>query len=187
MRRAANSSLAGEANSLCQSLGEADWIQLLLRDACFGDVPTADWRQHAGPYVSVLRDNCELHRPLPGVHAADAKSIFDCLSKNCAGRKEDRRTSVDLAIARDSFSQRGSCVKWFPHLLNPTDVMTKADVSKGSDAMGHMIRRGTLTLSDAESERAHLLAGGEKGRRSREASRRYLQDRERRLEESGRQ
>ncbi|CAK0827390.1 unnamed protein product [Prorocentrum cordatum] len=40
--------------------------------------------------------------------------------------------------------------------------MTKADASKGSDAMGHMIRRGTLTLSDAESEKAHLLAGGEK-------------------------
>eukprot|EP00959_Pyramimonas_sp_CCMP1952_P238264 4979028-Pyramimonas_sp.AAC.1 len=56
MRRAANSSLAWEANSL--SLGEADWIQLLLRDACYGDAPTADWRQRAGPYVSVPRDNC---------------------------------------------------------------------------------------------------------------------------------
>ena len=153
-------------------------MQILMRDVRYGDVATTDWRQHSGPYVSVLRDSCEIAKPLPGVHATDAKSIFDSLSKHCAGRKEDRRTAIDLAIARDSFERRGSCIKWVPHLLNPADAMTHSNLSSGCDAIAHLLRTGMLTLSDADEERAALLGSPEKGRRSHAACRRHLRERE---------
>ena len=185
MKRAANASLAGEAHSLCQAVAEAEWIQLLIRNACFGEEPSSDWRKDVGPFVSVLRSSCELQNPYPGAHALDAKSIFDTLAKNCAGRKEDRRTAIDLAIVRDSFSARRSCARWLPRLLNPTDIMTKSDVAKGSKALSHMLRSGILTLSDADEERGALQAEGVKQHRSKEASRRYLAARDARLKAAG--
>ena len=116
--------------------------------------------------------------------------IFDTLSKNCAGRKEDRRTFIDLAIVRDSFTARSSCARRLPHLLNPTDIMTKADVAKGSDALSHLLRSGMMVLSDAEEERSALASEGAKQHRSKEASKRYLAARDARLRlprQSGRQ
>ena len=169
MRRAANSSLAGEAHSLVMALAECDWIQLMVRDARKGDVPVSDWRSECGPYVSALRGNCQLREPLPAAHVTDAKSIFDHLSRLCAGRKEDRRTAIDLAIARESFEKRGSRVWWVPHLLNPSDPLTHSDVGQGSEALSLLLRTARLTLSDADEQQAALAASGEYGRRSQAA------------------
>ena len=74
LKRAVNSTLVGGLQSLSGSLGEAEWVSLLIRGVVFRDVRCNDWRASRGSVVACLRENCELHQALPAVAVTDSKS-----------------------------------------------------------------------------------------------------------------
>ena len=104
----------------------------------------------------------------------EAKSVFDTLLSQTAGSKQDRRTSVDLALLRPSFNGSGTTIRWIPHPRMPVDIMTKSDVAKGNAALSELLRSGKWRLLDEENEIPERQSGKPKPGRSKGASRREL-------------
>lgn len=175
IKRAVPSTIAGETYSLSDCLGEAEWIALLIKDARTGDVQLRNWRIGLGPFCNALRSNCELCLTHDNLHIIDAKSVYDVLIKNTAGSQKDRRTAVELAVIRDSFNRTSGTVRWVPHTHMPADIMNKADVAKGNDALHHLLKHGTVQLIDEKGEMARRQAGLTETGRTKAASRRALQ------------
>ena len=178
IKRAVPSTLSGETITLSNSLGEAEWMSLLLRDARFGDVKVRGWRKCSGPFCTVLPSECEIAKQLGDLHVVDAKSIYDTLTKRTAGSQKDRRTSIELAVIRDTFEHTGGIVRWVPHPRMPADIMNKADVSKGNDALNHLLRTGMIRLTDESVEMHQRQQGRTEKGRSKAASRRDLASQE---------
>ena len=64
---------------------------------------------------------------------------------------------------------RGSRVRWLPHPLNPADIMTKSDISKGNAALSRMSKTGRFRILD-ESEEMKARLTKSKPNRSKLAS-----------------
>ena len=106
----------------------------------------------------------------------DAKRLFDLVSKVSGGSRNDRRSSVDVSIVRQSLEKTGSVIRWVPHQLMPADAMTKSDVSKASFALSHFLRTGGLSLVlEGDEVRKRLSQKGGLGR-SKRASQRRLEE-----------
>ena len=45
----------------------------------------------------------------------DAKSVCDWISRNASALKQDRRTAMDLAMAREPLQQVQATICWWPH------------------------------------------------------------------------
>jgi hypothetical protein len=174
IKRAVNSTLAGETLSLSACLGEAEWVSLLLYDAHHGNLDLRTWREQVSDITSGLSDDSEMQARMQGVHVVDAKAIFDTLHKLTAGSQADRRTAIELALIRQIFSRHGSEVRWIPHPKMPSDCMTKADVSKSNDALSHLLRHGTVSLVDESTEMGKRKEGSREKGRSKTASKRAL-------------
>ena len=152
LKRAVPSTLAGETQALSQALAEAEWVSLLVRDVVFNDVRCDDWRASVGSVLACLRQDCEFSHVPATVAVVDGKSVFDVLSRQTAGSRQDRRTSIDLAIIRDSLGRRGGHIRWVPHSHMPSDTMTNADIGRGNAALSHLLRHGTLRLREEDSQ-----------------------------------
>ena len=61
-----------------------------------------------------------------------------------------------------------------PHPRMPVDIMTKADVSRGNNALSHMLKTGRLCLIHEEAEMLERKETGVKPGRSKSASIRIL-------------
>ena len=108
-------------------------------------------------------------------HVVDAKSMYDSLSKEVPGSKQDRRSGVDLAIIRESMGQSGTVVRWVPHQLMLVDCMTKSDVAKGNYALTSTLKTGYMRLV-VESTEMSKRKGTKSGlSRSRGASQKRLE------------
>ena len=77
----------------------------------------------------------------------DAKSVYDAVIRNGSSLKQDRRTAIDIATARETLQHVDTTIRWCPHIKMPTDALTKAEVSKGNDAMTSDLRNGTYRLA----------------------------------------
>ena len=82
----------------------------------------------------------------------DAKSVYDAVIRNGSSLKQDRRTAIDLAMARETLQQVQATIRWCPHTKMLADALTKAEVSKGSDAMTSVLRLGTYRLAPETKE-----------------------------------
>ena len=129
--------------------------------------------EKVGPLGIVLNQDGELGKLIPHEHIVAAKSLYDCLSKEVAGGRHDRRSAIDMAIIRDNLKNNGTIIRWVPHPLMPADGLTKEDVSRGSDALSYLLRRGlfSLKLESESQEEVRRRAVG----RSRGASRKLLE------------
>ena len=150
LKRAVSSTVAAETLSLSAALAEAQWLQVLFRDAVFQDVSVPNWQVTSGPFTAVLSSGCHLAEASDTVSVVDAKSVFDTLSKNTSGSEADRRNAIELAIIRDTMSTLGSQARWVPHGRMPADAMTKIDPARGNLALSEMLRRGSPCLMDEE-------------------------------------
>ncbi|CAK0829794.1 unnamed protein product, partial [Prorocentrum cordatum] len=103
----------------------AQWLQIMWRDAVFGDVSRPDWSASQGPFSVVLSRDCEIGDSASSMSVVDAKSAFDTLSKNSAGSRAGRRNAIEMAVIRDSLSYVGSQLRRLPRGLMPADPMTK--------------------------------------------------------------
>ena len=105
--RPVNSTLAGETIAMSSALIGAEWAQVMIQDVLNREVTTRDVTRPTLPF-QVLRSDCHLSKRLSHDHAFDGKSVFDALIKECAGSRQDRRTTVDFAIVREMLKTEGS-------------------------------------------------------------------------------
>ncbi|CAK9083538.1 Retrovirus-related Pol polyprotein from transposon RE2 (Retro element 2) (AtRE2) [Includes: Protease RE2 [Durusdinium trenchii] len=175
LRRKVASTLASEALAFSQSLGEVEWIQIMIRDIVKGDVSRKDWTLSLAPHYPVLRENCELAERLQQCHITDAKSLYDALLKESPMSRQDRRTSVELSIILESLQKARSVVRWAPHPRMVADGLTKADITRSNGALEELLRTSRLALWD-ESEELRLRKTDPKARgRTKGASTRLRQ------------
>eukprot|EP00435_Cladocopium_sp_Y103_P028304 s1227_g7.t1 len=154
LRRRVSSTLAGEALAFSQALGELEWLQIMFRDVVFGDVSRHNWQESILPFVAVLRKDCELHDRLEQCTVTDAKSLYDSLKKNAPTSRQDRRTSVEVAIIIEEMQRSKSCLRWSPHPRMVADTLTKDDISKGNGALEELLRSSRFALWDEDDELA---------------------------------
>ena len=82
----------------------------------------------------------------------DAKSVYDSVIRNGSSLKQDRRTAIDLAMARETLQHVQATIRWCPHTKMLADCLTKADVNKGNDAMTSVFRNGAYRLAPETKE-----------------------------------
>ena len=146
VKRVVASTLAGETLALSASLAEMEWLQVLYRDIMFHDVNSLSWGDTLGPVVSILRDSSALTARQSSTSVVDAKSVFDVLTRNTAGSKEDKRTAIELAIIKESLRHSKSQIRWLPHWGVPADQLTKAEVTKANAALERLLQTGRFRL-----------------------------------------
>ena len=150
-------------------------MRMLYCDIVDGSLLTEAWREHVGPFVSLLRRDCSLNRdPSGNVSIVDAKGIFDTLDRITAGSKTDRRTSIELAICRESLARIGSTIRWVPHPVMPVDPMTKADLAKSNAALFSLLRTGMLNIASEKTSLDERRLDPQSKARSHAASLRQL-------------
>ena len=81
------------------------------------------------------------------VSIIDAKSVYDSVIRNGSSLKQDRRTAIDLAMARETLQHVQAIIRWCPHTKMLADALTKAEVNKGNDARTSVRRHGTYRLA----------------------------------------
>ena len=132
LKRRVASTLASETLAFGQSLGELEWLQLMVRDVLHGDVCKENWVKSLSPFLTIWRSNCQLKEMLQQCTITDAKSLFDSLSKHNQSSRQDRRTAIELAIIHEEMSRTKSIIRWTPHPKMVADVLTKDDISKSN-------------------------------------------------------
>ena len=152
LRRKVPSTLAGEALSFSQSLGEVEWFQIMFRDVIYGDVQRSNWRESLSPFLAILKDNCQLRSKIPQCSITDAKSLYDSVNKGDPSSRQDRRTSIELAIICEAMTQAQGILRWVPHPKMIADGLTKDDLAKGNGALEELLRTGKLCLWDELEE-----------------------------------
>ena len=176
LKRRVSSTLAGEALSFSQALAEVEWLQLMIRDILHGDVHREDWRKSIVPFVAVLREECEPKCRLQQCHVTDAKSLFDAISKDSVGSRQDRRTAVEIAIILDALRKSRSTVRWAPHPKMIADVLTKDNIAKSNGALEEVLRTSKFSLWEEEDELLKRKENPSFKLRSKKASERTRQE-----------
>ena len=141
------SMLAGEAVTFKDSLAEFEYVQVMLRDIVYNDVNTRNWIACLADFDTVALDSGEMKDFAEALCVIDAKSVYDAVIRNVSSLKQDRRTAIDFAMARETLLHVDTAIRWRPHTKMLADALTKAEVSKGNDAMTSVLRNGTYLLA----------------------------------------
>eukprot|EP00434_Breviolum_minutum_P007463 symbB.v1.2.006585.t1/scaffold387.1/size215482/8 len=132
--RAASSTLSAESQSMATATGTVEWMTLLLLEAI------------DGPFEP--RNARELLQKRPPILAIDCKSLFDHLiSPSSPTSIEDRRTSIDVVIIRESLKLTGGHVRWLPTDRMLADAFTK-DKSDPADLLRSCIKACRYQISE---------------------------------------
>ena len=174
LKRKVFSTFGGETQAMLQGVNEVDWLQVMYRDAVFNDVSLSSWRNSLSPHMLVLRGECELADRQGQCSVVDAKSLYDCLLRENPSGKQDRKSSLELAIVLRDLQSTKSMVRWVPHQKMVVDPLTKMDPVKANDAMNQLIKSGWLSLVDVNEELANRKNDVAYRRRSHAASERRL-------------
>ena len=146
--RAVSSTLSGESQALATATGTVEWINLLLSEALDGKTSVRECRDTLAkrpPMVAVCRQP---------VVATDCKSLYDHLiSPSSPTGVDDRRTSIDIVIIRESNKLTGAQIRWLPTEWMIADGLTK-DKADPICLLRSCVRAGTYQISPEE----HVLA-----------------------------
>ena len=63
----------------------------------------------------VMKGECKMGGRFQQCTVTDAKSLFDCLLKEHPSGKQDRKSSLELAIILTDLEETRSMVRWVPH------------------------------------------------------------------------
>ena len=111
--RAVSSTLAAESQAMSTASGTVEWVSLLLAEIIDG--PFKDMR--------VCKDALTKRPP---ILVTDCKSLYDHLMSPSAPTSiEDRRTSIDVVIIRDSIRSMTGSLRWVPTNRMLADALTK--------------------------------------------------------------
>ena len=134
--RVVNSTLSAEAQAMATASGMIEWIMLLLSEALDGKSFLRSAWQTASRRASVLLTDC--------------KSLYDHLSSRSAPTLDDKRTSLDVIIIRDSILKLGASLRWIPTDRMLADSMTK-ESQDAMDLLRACIRTRRYQISDEGS------------------------------------
>ena len=154
--RAASSTLSAESQAMATATGTVEWMTLLMLEAI------------DGPFEP--RSARELLQKRPPIMAIDCKSLFDHLiSPSSPTSIEDRRTSIDVVIIRESLKLTSGHVRWLPTDRMVADAFTK-DKSDPADLLRSCIKAGRYQISEENTvlarqaeERKERLARRQQG------------------------
>ena len=135
--RAVSSTLAAESQAMATSTGTVEWLLLLLSEILDGplDIPKC-------------REVLQKRRP---ILVTDCKSLYDHLhSPSSPTSIEDRRTSIDVVIIRESARLMQAHVRWVPTDRMLADAMTK-DAGGPIDLLRSCIRRSRYQINPEDS------------------------------------
>jgi len=152
IRRRVASTLAGEAVTFNDSLAEMEYVQVMLRDIVHNDVHFRNWIACLGDFIPVAMDPGEMKHFAEALSVIDAKSVYDAVIRNGFSLKQDRRTVIDLAMARETLQHVDTTIRRCPHTKMLADALAKAEVSNGNDAMTSVLRNGTCRLAPEVKE-----------------------------------
>ena len=134
--RAVSSTLGGEAQAMATASGTAEWLSLLMSDVMDGPINPHEARQLLCRRSPIL--------------ATDCKSLYDHLvSPSAPTSIEDRRTSIDVVIIRESMKISNGQVRWLPTDRMIADGLTKNKLDP-VDLLRSCIRQGTYQISPEE-------------------------------------
>ena len=112
LSRAVSSTLAAESQSLSIAAGTVEWVMLLLSEVLDGPFLMKNCRTKLAARKPIL--------------AVDCKSLFDHLmSPSAPTAIKDRRTSIDVAIIRESLRSMMAHLRWVPTDRMLADALTK--------------------------------------------------------------
>ena len=132
--------MGGESQALASASGTAEWLNLLLIEALDGSFAPRDCRQFLSRRPTIL--------------ATDCKSLYDHLiSPSSPTAVEDRRTSIDIVIIRESIKMLSAQVRWLPTNRMIADGLTK-DKMDPADLLRSCVRMASYQISPED----HVLA-----------------------------
>ena len=139
MLRAVSSTLGGESQAMSAATGTVEWLSLLLTEALEGRFNVRECR-------SLLAKR-------PPIFATDCKSLYDHLvSPSSPTAVDDRRTSIDIVIIRESIKLTGAQVRWLPTNRMIADGLAKDKADP--ILLRSCVRAGIYQISPEE----HVLA-----------------------------
>ena len=108
--RVVSSTLSAEAQSMSVASSMCEWTMLILGEALDGfRCPHSFW--HSTGREAILLTDC--------------KSLYDHLQSPSTPALDDRRTSIDIIIIKDSIRRLGAQLRWIPTNRMLADAMTK--------------------------------------------------------------
>ena len=100
------------AHALATATGTVEWLALLMSEILDGPTPARQCR--------------EMLKKRPPLFVTDCKSLYDHLvSPSSPTAIEDRRTSIDVIIIRESAKATQAFVRWVPTAHMLADSLTK--------------------------------------------------------------
>ena len=135
--RAVSSTLSAESQAMSTATGTVEWLNLLLAE-------TLDGAFDVRSYNQVLSKR-------PPIVVTDCKSLYDHLvSPSSPTSVEDRRTSIDIVIIRDSLKSMTAQIRWVPTDRMLADSLTK-DAGDPIDLLRSCIRSSQYQISPEET------------------------------------
>ena len=137
LSRAVSSTLAAESQSMSIATGTVEWMSLILTECLDGSFSMHECR--------------DMLARRPPLIVTDCKSLYDHLTSPSAPTAvEDRRTSIDITIIRESIKATQAFVRWVPTNRMLADGLTK-DLGDPMDLMRSCIRNATYQISPEET------------------------------------
>ena len=137
LSRAVSSTLAAESQALATASSTVEWLSLLVAEIIDGPLE-----------IQKCREALCRRRP---ILVTDCKSLYDHLhSPSSPTSIEDRRTSIDVVIIRESCRVTQAFVRWVPTNRMLADAFTK-DLGDPIDLLRACLRSNTYQISDEET------------------------------------
>ena len=139
--RAVSSTLGAESQSMSLATGTAEWLLLMLSEIIDGPLQ-----------IGHCREVLSKRRPLV---VTDCKSLYDHLiSPSSPTSIEDKRTSIDVVIIRESCRSMQAYVRWVPTNRMIADALTKNE-GDPMDLLRSCMRRARYQISPEETVLQH--------------------------------
>eukprot|EP00435_Cladocopium_sp_Y103_P025163 s1174_g6.t1 len=133
LSRAVSSTLSAESQAMSTASGTVEWLALMMHEIQHGPFDLRDAR-------SLLKQ----HQPML---ITDCKSLYDHLhSPSSPTAIEDRRTSIDICIIKESVKAMQAHVRWVPTNRMIADSLTK-DQGDPIDLLRSCLRSSTYQVS----------------------------------------
>eukprot|EP00435_Cladocopium_sp_Y103_P075218 s4_g55.t1 len=134
LSRAVSSTLGAEAQALSIASSTVEWLMLLLAEILDGPL-----------VIPKCRDALSRRKP---ILVTDCKSLYDHLhSPSSPTSIEDRRTSIDVVIIRESVKAMQAYVRWVPTAHMLADAFTK-DLGDPIDMLRACLKKGEYQIAE---------------------------------------
>lgn len=139
--RAVSSTLAAESQAMATATGTVEWVSLLLSEILDGPLQ-----------IATCRDRLKNRPPIV---ITDCKSLYDHLhSPSSPLSVDDRRTSIDIVIIKESCRLMSARIRWVPTNRMIADGLTKDSIDP-IDLIRACMRRQRYQISPEDEVLMH--------------------------------